>query len=269
MTTNHGTRIIGIVLVKNEDRYIEQALQNVLDFCDEIIVTDNGSTDNTFSIVSALASQHPKIRLLTIEHLSESHDAIARYAGTNTWIFAVDGDEIYDPEGLKTMRKQLLDGIFNNTWCILGNVLHCTWIDIANKKAKGYPVPPSRSITKLYNFSLIESWNSCPERLHGGILKFRKDTELRDDRCELYREYDWDEAWFRCIHTVFVSRSSLNNSNSTRLNPSELTSIRSAFKRRSWFKFLSRFLRYNFGTDWKKKHYGKGSLVEKDITPFF
>jgi glycosyltransferase involved in cell wall biosynthesis len=270
MTANQ-IKIIGIVLVKNEDRYIEQALRNVLDFCDEIIVTDNESSDNTYEIVSALASNNPKIRLSRISHPRESHDAIAPYAGTNTWIFAVDGDEIYDPEGLKKMKRLLTEGRFNNTWSVFGNVLHCTKIDIPNKKAKGYLTPPARSMTKLYNFSLIESWNGCPERLHSGVLKFKSETKNHLHKHELYREFNWDDSCFRCLHAVFVPRSSSSRgpAQKNKLNPSEVMSIRSAFERHSYFKFISRFLRYNFGTDWKKKNYRKGPLVEKDITPFF
>lgn len=39
--------IIGIVLVKNEDLFIDGVLTNILDFCDEIIVADNLSKDGT------------------------------------------------------------------------------------------------------------------------------------------------------------------------------------------------------------------------------
>lgn len=271
MTVTPDIKIIGIVLVKNEDRYIEQALRNVLDFCDEIIVTDNESSDDTYAIVSALASNHPKIRLVRISHPRESHDAIAPYAGTNTWIFAVDGDEIYDPEGLKKMRQLLIDGHFSKTWSVFGNVLNCTKIDIPNKKTEGYLAPPSRSMTKLYNFSLIESWTGCPERLHSGVLQFKSETKDHQHKHDLYREVNWDNAYFRCLHAVFVPRSSLNRGpvQQTKLNPSEMQSIKSALERHSYFKFISRFLRYNFGTDWKKKNYRKGPLVEKDITPFF
>ena len=271
MMTASEIKIIGIVLVKNEDRYIEQALRNVLDFCDEIIVTDNESSDDTYAIVSALASKHQKIRLSRISHPRESHDAIASYAGTNTWIFAVDGDEIYDPEGLKKMKQLLTEGRFSNTWAVFGNVLNCTKIDLPSKKAKGYLAPPSRSMTKLYNFSLIESWTGCPERLHSGVLEFKRDIKDHEHKHDLYREFNWDDSCFRCLHAVFVPRSSLNKGpgQQTKLNPSEMQSIRSAFERRSYFKFISRFLRYNFGTDWKKKNYQKGPLTEKDITPFF
>jgi len=169
------------------------------------------------------------------------------------------------------MKQFLIEGRFSNTWSVFGNVLNCTNIDIPNKKATGYLAPPSRSMTKLYNFSLIESWTGCPERLHSGVIKFKSETKKHQQKRELYKEFNRDDSCFRCLHAVFVPRSSLNKGagRQTKLNPSEVQSIRSAFERRSYAKSISRFLRYNFGTDWKKKNYRKGPLTEKDITPFF
>ena len=50
-------KIVGIVLVKNEDIYIERVLLNILEFCDEIIVADNISSDRTGSIIKDLQKQ--------------------------------------------------------------------------------------------------------------------------------------------------------------------------------------------------------------------
>ena len=35
---------------------------------------------------------------------------IEKYYSTNTWMFGVDGDELYDPIGLKKFRNELLSG---------------------------------------------------------------------------------------------------------------------------------------------------------------
>ncbi len=55
--------IIGLMLVKNEDRFVKQALVNILCFCDHIYVEDNWSEDRTFDIVNDLASKHTHITL--------------------------------------------------------------------------------------------------------------------------------------------------------------------------------------------------------------
>lgn len=48
-------QIIGIMLVKNEDVFIERAIRNIVDFCDRIIITDHRFTDLTYKICEYLA----------------------------------------------------------------------------------------------------------------------------------------------------------------------------------------------------------------------
>ena len=56
-----------------------------------------------------LAAEFPgKIELRSITDTRESHFLINGTAGTRTWIFAVDGDEIYDPVGLAKLRQEVL-----------------------------------------------------------------------------------------------------------------------------------------------------------------
>ena len=135
------TRITGIVLVKNEDRFVRRAVQNILGFCDEILLVDNGSIDGTLGILRQLAADCDKVRFHAISHPSESHDLLKPHAGSDTWVFAVDGDEIYDPRGLENFRRMVLKGDFQTHWMVLGNVLHCDQID--QGKARGWLAPPA------------------------------------------------------------------------------------------------------------------------------
>ncbi|MCX6064363.1 MAG: hypothetical protein NT121_01195, partial [Chloroflexi bacterium] len=183
-----------------------------------------------------------------------------------TWIFAVDGDEIYDPNGLVKMRSKILNGEFANTWAIFGNVLNCIELNFKNCTTKGYLAPPCRSMTKLYNFSLIESWTGCPERLHGGELIF-KNKESHELRRYLHTEYDWDDAYFRCIHTVFIPRSSLEK-NKRRRNPFEMEQIQNIHKQNFSLGYFKLILKSFLGLDWKNQKYRRGKLVEKDISAF-
>ena len=265
-------KIIGILLVKNEDIFMEVVVKNILDFCDEIIIAENFSHDKTFEILSKLAEKHSKIRLKQVSHPKESHEFIEKFSGTNTWVFGVDGDEIYDPSGLSKMKKLLCSDSFSEYWCIYGNVLNCVSIDSATSFAKGYLAPPSRSMTKLYNFSMVESWTDCPQRLHWGNLRFKK-NKANDDppRLRLYETVTWEQSYFRCLHTAFMQRSSLdvNRRRSSRLNPSEILKIRSAYADKSYFNYVLRQLRIKLGFDYKNKQYRRGPLVQKSTTPFF
>ena len=76
-------QIVGIMLVKNEDVYIEHAIRNVMAFCDKIIIFDHQSTDHTFEICSRLADEFQKIELRRIQSPVESragNRTVFRYA---------------------------------------------------------------------------------------------------------------------------------------------------------------------------------------------
>lgn len=265
-------KIIGIILVKNEDVFIERAIRNVLDFCDKIIITDHNSEDHTFEICKRLAAEFSKIELYRIDHAADSVKFIAPYYNTNTWIFAVDGDEIYDPEGLKIMRKKILGGVFLESWCIFGSVLNVAELNLKVATARGYLAPPSRPITKLYNFSIIEDWQDCTtERLHGGTIIFKPEFHSGLRRY-LHEELTWEETYFRCLHVAFLTRSSRDMVRfvATRLNPDELHQIASMpglFQR--FLASLRLRLGQFFRRDWKNRKYRRGVLVTKDIRQFF
>ncbi len=254
-------KIIGIVLVKNEDRFIEPVLRNIVDFCDELIVLDDYLTrDNTGKIVKALMKEEPKITYKKIVRLGTSHELIEKYANSDTWIFAVDGDEIYDHDGLMRFRKRIEAGEFDDWWIVFGNVLNLTKIDDDLKQAEGYLAPPCRSMTKLYNFSIIDAWDGpCKERLHGGTIHFKPgfNDQLRLD---LHEQLSWDDADFRCLHACFVRRSSIDEGDDFRLDIMDRAAV-------SWWR---RKLGINKEyVPWKLRKYQRGKKVGADVSEFF
>jgi len=261
-------RILGIVLVRNEDRFVRQAVSNILGFCDRILLVDNGSRDQTPLILRELASENPeKASFHAIRHPRESHDLLKPHAGTPTWIFAVDGDEIYDPEKLELFRHRLLSGEFNNHWMILGNVHHCDSLELGAGFAQGYATPQARSITKLYNFAAIRSWNGdTPERLHGGNPDFFPGYDDQMKR-QLQNEYNWEDSPLRCLHLCFISRSSLDGPES-----GSRENIMETYKG-GWTNHTKRFLRKLRGkpeaSDWKRERYARGERFKVSTEPFF
>ena len=222
------SQIIGIVLVRNEECFVEQAIQNILLFCDRLLLVDHESSDGTLAILRSFEQEHSeKISLHQIHHPRESHELLKPFVGSSTWIFGVDGDELYDPERLSLFRERLLSGEFDQDWMILGNVLHVEVLD--KKTAAGYLAPPSRSITKLYNFAGIESWEGeTIERLHGGAPCFRPGFHEQKKR-KLFETETWEEASLRCLHLCFISRSH-SVSTTMRKNIMEIYCARERFK---------------------------------------
>src|SRR5262249_20215657 len=104
-----AVQIVGVVLVRNDDLYVERAIANVAAFCDRIHAFDHVSTDRTWDVLQRLAREYDHIDARRTHHAADSHQALEHYAGTRTWVFGVDGDELYDQARLRDFRAQLLD----------------------------------------------------------------------------------------------------------------------------------------------------------------
>ncbi|MFV0416229.1 MAG: glycosyltransferase [Chthoniobacterales bacterium] len=258
------------MLLRNEDRFLQQAIQNIIGFCDHLILLDHNSTDKTPEILSQYI-KNPKCRVERILHPGESQSFLKPYYNTSTWAFGVDGDEIYDPKGLERFRKQILDGKYSDFWMILSNVLHVDFLDNQSQKAMGYLSPPSRSITKFYNFAAIQDWyGNIPERLHGGTINFHEGYDA-SKKHHLENENSWEQSDLRCLHTCFIPRSSLDKEQgaavTTRKNIMETYAASPRDRFKNWlFKF---FNRKEKDSQWKRERYQRGERIEVNISEFF
>ena len=262
-------QVVGIVLVRNEDLFVERAIRNVAEFCDRIHAVDHVSTDRTWDVLQSLSAEYDHVDVRRSHHARDSHRLVEPYAGTETWVFGVDGDELYDPERLDGFRDELLGGSYAHAFKIASNVVNCVEIDEERRTASGYPSPPSRSITKLYNFAAIDSWHGDEsERLHGGKITFRSgyDESAVDNIGE---RLSWDETPLRCLHACFLRRSSVEPARS---EPSARPILEeTAMQDRSWRGELKRRLRGRQPpqvSDWKREKYMRGGLVSVDAAPF-
>lgn len=84
--------ITAIVLTKNEEKLIENCLRN-LNFCDEILVIDDNSTDATLNIVKNLNNEKIKIisHKLTDNFSNQRNFGLSKARGE--WVLFVDADE--------------------------------------------------------------------------------------------------------------------------------------------------------------------------------
>lgn len=250
-------RVIGVVLVRDEDLYIRTAIENILPACDEVLVFDHKSSDHTPEILEEIAKSEPKVRIDKIQTPAESHKAIEKYAGTPTWVFAVDGDEIYDPMRTAKFFDRLRLADYSEIFQIRGNVLHVeSW---EGSTYRGYLGPPSRAMNKLYNFSHLHSWTGCFERLHGGQQVFRQGYAA-DRRLALSDKFDFSDSPFRCLHLVFLTRSSRDKENKgVRLNIADGVSAR--FKERC-LRRLKGWMGLPVHSPGKLKNYRLGECVQ-------
>jgi hypothetical protein len=257
--------IVGVMVVKDDDLWVERALRNVARFCDRIHVADNGSHDGTWPILERLAAEFDHMELERVADLRTTQRLVEPYVGSRTWVFGVDGDELYDPRGLEQLRAELLAGRYLDRFRVKSNVLNAVAVDLAARTATGYLAPPSRPITKLYNFAALDRWSGPVDQvLHGGDRRLRPGF-THDSTERLMDRFPWGESHFRCLHCCFVPRSSGERGDvgSGRPSPIDLAQAERASRRRPW-----RRLRKTSGSAWKSEKYRKGPLVTVDVGSF-
>lgn len=87
-------KISGLIITFNEEKNIREVLK-CFDFCDEIIVVDSFSTDETVQI----ARQNPKVKIdqhKFVDYTKQRNRALS--LAENDWVFFLDGDERTTPE---------------------------------------------------------------------------------------------------------------------------------------------------------------------------
>ncbi len=103
--------ISAVVLTKNEENNIERCLKSVA-FCDEIIVIDDYSTDNTLGQISKIKYQNNKLKIKIFKRQLNEDFARQRNFGlekaTGDWVLFLDVDEEVSEELKKEIQNLLV-----------------------------------------------------------------------------------------------------------------------------------------------------------------
>jgi glycosyltransferase involved in cell wall biosynthesis len=90
------------MIVKNEERFLEQALRSIHDVVDEIVIVDTGSTDRTIPIARSFGAT-------VLEHEWRNDFAWARNRSiepaTKRWIMFIDADEELTPQSKASLIR--------------------------------------------------------------------------------------------------------------------------------------------------------------------
>lgn len=99
------TAITGIIITLNEQDNIEAAIASLRPVCDEIIVVDSGSEDDTVVLAEAAGA-----RIIHQPYLGDGpQKAFAVPQACNDWILALDADERLDDDAVAAIGKLSLD----------------------------------------------------------------------------------------------------------------------------------------------------------------
>lgn len=100
-----------IIPVYNREKYIEECIRSIQAQTYknyEIILIDDGSTDNTLSICRTLAQTEPAIRIFESGHVGVSAARnIGLDAAYGDFVFFLDSDDVIHPELLETLVTNL------------------------------------------------------------------------------------------------------------------------------------------------------------------
>lgn len=121
-------RIIAQMVVKDEaNRYLEEVLVHLKTIVDEIVITDDGSTDNTVEICKKYTDNvyENKDSMFSVNESTLRHGAwknLQTHARKGDWILCIDGDE-----KLFETRKSLRELIRTTRYDVLGITFVHMW----------------------------------------------------------------------------------------------------------------------------------------------
>lgn len=154
-----NTQISGNMIVKNEDQWIYFAINSILPFVDELLITDTGSTDHTLELIRSI--QSPKIKLTQIQiksanDITQVRNDQVRQSSYN-WIWLVDGDEIYNSDTAKEVLRAVKSDKYK---CIavrrndlLGDIYHRQSESVGSYEIFG---EKGHLLTRLFNKSKLK-----------------------------------------------------------------------------------------------------------------
>lgn len=154
--------ITGTIITFNEHKHIEAAIDSLLQVCNEVVVVDSFSTDDTVALAEAKGAKIVKHSFLG----DGPQRVLAEPLCSNDWVLSLDADERLEADAVAAIQALDLDNISYDAFSFRRN----TYI---GKKfiRQWYP----DKVTRLYNHTKCTFPNS---REHGGDAQTQNFQDL-------------------------------------------------------------------------------------------
>lgn len=116
------TSVSVVIITKNEEKNIGKTLQALQGFSDDILVIDNGSTDNTCTIATQYSAKVVTTEWLGYGATKNWGNSLSKY----DWILSLDADEVPTEQLLFSIQKKFEKDINSNcVFSIKRNTIFC------------------------------------------------------------------------------------------------------------------------------------------------
>ncbi len=105
MTPNKRQTLSVCMIVRNEERFLEDCLESIRNIADQIVIVDTGSTDKTRDIAGRFDAEIYDFEWC--EDFSAARNESIKYAGSD-WIFWLDADERLRQSSISELRTLLV-----------------------------------------------------------------------------------------------------------------------------------------------------------------
>ncbi|MCX6797686.1 MAG: glycosyltransferase family 2 protein [Candidatus Falkowbacteria bacterium] len=120
-------KISGIILTKNNEAIITDAIKSIKPLIDELIIIDDCSTDKTLDLIR---NEYPEANIKPKR--LERFDAQRNYGielAKNNWILMIDSDEIISPELGRAIKAEPESPIIDAYWAVRSNHFFSTYLN--------------------------------------------------------------------------------------------------------------------------------------------
>lgn len=114
--------LYGVGVVKDDADVLEQSIRHAVTFCDRVFYIDNDSSDDSWAIIEALASEMPA-KVVAYERIAQPFveglrsrivNEVSDDLGAGTWWLKLDADEFLDSDprpSIRAAERKGADGI--------------------------------------------------------------------------------------------------------------------------------------------------------------